>query len=416
MGQNGNDLPKNAVMIFKNTRLITLLIIMSSTMVCAQNIYDSKFQWKIPGGKYINPVSFFSMHGYVNAVFAAPSAQWTSSNFNGLGAPGQVLVPNTNNSSFQNDEALWISSELTENTSILMELHLVASPSGTGMAGPGGLTIVLTEANANWKIYKNYANISVGTFWSPFGIHNQDWLGAQNLFSLMPLASGAYPTHYNEKGIRVDGFLSHEENWGLNYVMSLGNGYDAWDISGYKSWDMNENKTFNSRVSVFPGFGENLNIGFSYANGLINEGDTLSSINSSTYYDLSFNSIGIDLKATTKFVELRSYAILTQKNYQSPVSRFVANDNVTGLMCEMSKPIEFKENKWCRSIVPKLRWDYLLNDKNFLVSNALELSTISFGMNFHINKSFNFSVDYNVLNEIDDFNNNRLITRVSAEF
>ena len=65
----------------------------------------------------------------------------------------------------------------------------------------------------------------------------------------MPLASGAYPTHYNEKGIRVDGFLSHEENWGLNYVMSLGNGYDAWDISGYKSWDMNENKTFNCKFS-----------------------------------------------------------------------------------------------------------------------------------------------------------------------
>jgi hypothetical protein len=403
-------------MIFKNARLIVLMITMSSTMVCAQNIYDSKFQWKIPGGKYINPVSFFSLHGYVNGVFAGPSAQWTASNFSGIGMPGQVLVPNTNNSSFQNDEALFISSEITDNTSILMELHLVASPSGNGMAGPGGLTIVLTEANANWKIYKNYANISIGTFWSPFGIHNQDWLGAQNLFSLMPMASGAYPTHYNEKGIRLDGLLSHGENWGLNYVMSLGNGYDAWDISGYTSWDMNENKTFNSRVSIFPGFGEKFNLGFSYANGLINEGDTLSPMNSSTHYDLSFNSIGIDLKAITKIVELRGYAILTKKNYQSVISGSVANDNVTGIMGEISKPFKFKENKLCSSIVPKLRWDYLLNDINLFTASEVELSTISFGMNFHINKNFRFSVDYNVLNEIEDFNNNRLITRVSAVF
>ena len=81
-----------------------------------------------------------------------------------------------------------------------------------------------------------------------------------------------------------------------------------------------------------------------------------------------------------------------------------------------SKPFKFKENKLCSSIVPKLRWDYLLNDINLFTASEVELSTISFGMNFHINKNFRFSVDYNVLNEIEDFNNNRLITRVSAVF
>ena len=67
-----------------------------------------------------------------------------------------------------------------------MEIHLVNSPSGTGAAGPGGLTLVLTEANAKFKLYKNYANIAAGIFWVPFGIHNNDWLGAQNLFTTIP--------------------------------------------------------------------------------------------------------------------------------------------------------------------------------------------------------------------------------------
>ena len=49
---------------------LLLLVFYSTSTAYAQDIYEDKYQWKIPGGKYIDPVSFFSLHGYVNAVYA----------------------------------------------------------------------------------------------------------------------------------------------------------------------------------------------------------------------------------------------------------------------------------------------------------------------------------------------------------
>ena len=144
------------------------MVFYSTSTVYAQDIYEDKYQWKIPGGKYIDPVSFFSLHGYVNAVYAGESPEWKQGNFNGIGMPGQDILPNTNTSSFNNDVALWLSSELTEKASVIMELHLVNNPSGVGAAGPGGITFVLTEANLRYKLIKNHLAVSAGTFWSVF--------------------------------------------------------------------------------------------------------------------------------------------------------------------------------------------------------------------------------------------------------
>ncbi|MBL4594587.1 MAG: hypothetical protein JKX68_12340, partial [Flavobacteriales bacterium] len=252
------------------------LVLFLTTNLLSQELYSDDYQWKIPGGNYIDPNSFFSLHGYVNAVYGSTSKDWKLGSMNGIGMPGQVLIPNTDKGSFQTDEALWISSEITNKTSVLMEIHLVTSPSGIGAAGPGGLTLVLTEANAKFKLYKNYANIAAGTFWSPFGIHNNDWLGAQNLFTTIPYASSAFPSHYNEKGIRLDGFFG-KNKIGVNYVFSIGNGYNAYDISGYQAVDNNNNKTITGRISLFPYLQENLNIGISYANGELSKGDPMSS-------------------------------------------------------------------------------------------------------------------------------------------
>ena len=62
---------------------LLLLVFYSTSSVYAQDIYEDKYQWKIPGGKYIDPVSFFSLHGYVNAVYAGESPEWKQGNFNG---------------------------------------------------------------------------------------------------------------------------------------------------------------------------------------------------------------------------------------------------------------------------------------------------------------------------------------------
>ena len=384
-----------------------------SISISGQSLYEGEYQWRIPGGNYIDPTSFFSVHGYVNAVFAGESAEWTSGNMNGIGKPGHVIIPNTNTSSFNNDEALWISSELGPRALIMMELHLVNDPSGGGAAGPGGLTFVLTEANLKYEVIKDYLSISMGTFWSVFGIHNQDWLGAQNLFSTIPLASGAYLTHYNEKGVRLDGHFQ-QGNWGWNYVFSLGNGFNAFDISGYNSFDRNNNKTFNGRISVFPGLKRSLNIGMSYGRGLLFEQDLNADPETIGYYDNNFEAVGLDLLWKRNDFKLRSYLIaselmLTNQNNSLDLSSL-------GWMGEMSYTVALDNALGVKNIIPKFRYDWL--EKNqFDPELSDTYQTIGLGLNFEILDNFLLSMDYNWINEENlEVDNNRFILRASANF
>lgn len=392
---------------------LLLLAFYSTSTVYAQDIYEDKYQWKIPGGKYIDPVSFFSLHGYVNAVYAGESPEWKQGNFNGIGMPGHIILPNTNTSSFNNDVALWLSSELTEKASVIMELHLVNNPSGVGAAGPGGLTFVLTEANLRYKLIKNYLAVSAGTFWSVFGIQNQDWLGAQNLFTTIPLASGAYITHHNERGLRLDGSFAKGE-WGLNYVFSVGNGFNAWDISGYNSFDNNNNKTINGRVSVFPGFGEHLNIGISYGQGLLFERDLSAASDTKQFYDNSFKAFGADITAKWNDFSLRSYLIQSEEILiNNQAEKIFPN---TGFMAELSFKQGLGENSKIDAVIPKIRFDQL--DKSMFVEGTDDVyTTISFGLNFQINSNFLLSLDHNWINEKNfSLDNNRMVARVSANF
>ena len=66
----------------------TLFFLLSFAFIAnshAQDIYEGTYQWRIPGGQYIDPVSFFSLHGYVNGVYASASEQWKQGNMNGIG-------------------------------------------------------------------------------------------------------------------------------------------------------------------------------------------------------------------------------------------------------------------------------------------------------------------------------------------
>jgi hypothetical protein len=382
-------------------------------LLFGQKSYENKYQWQIPGGRYVDPTSFFSLHGYVNAVYGSSSKEWKNGNFNGLGMPGQVILPNTNKASFTNDAALWVGSDINPYSSLLMEIHLVTSPSGVGASGPGGLTLVLTEANAKIKLYKSLANISIGTFWSTFGIQNEDWLGAQNLFSTIPLASGAYLTHYNEKGLRLDGYIS-KNKYGLNYVLSYGNGYNAWDISGYNSFDLNENKALNGRIAIFPGFEDKLQLGLSIGTGTINESDLDSNSLNKSDYDHSFLALGADLTALFNGFKFRTYLIQSEEELQNSKQRITLHN--LGLMSELSYKFKFKNNKKIESIDPKFRFDYL-NKKQKEFEPSDTFINYSFGANFQLNSSFVVSLDYNFLTEKENkIDNDRFVVRVSANF
>lgn len=400
----------------KKTKLLLIILFLgaiSNSSLQAQAIYEDTYQWRIPGGKYIDPVSFFSLHGYVNAVYAGESPEWKQGNFNGIGKPGQVILPNSNVASFTNDEALWISSELGERASVTMELHLVNDPSGNGAAGPGGLTLVLTEANLRYKLYKNYLSLSAGTFWSVFGIQNQDWLGAQNLFSTIPLASGAYLTHFNERGLRLDGFID-KGDWGFNYVFSVGNGFNAWDISGYNSFDLNSNKTFNGRVSVFPGLSDALNIGLSYGSGLLSEQDLNADPQSKQFFNNKYKAWGVDAIWKQKEFKLRSYLIASKEILSNSQENLELSN--LGWMAEMSYKIKAGEKLGIDAVIPKFRYDYL-DKSQFVPIDSDIYKTISLGVNVQIQENYIISLDYNWITESNyDLDNNRLVARISANF
>jgi hypothetical protein len=392
---------------------LTVILLGISLSINAQDVKKSTFEWQAPGGQYINPSSFFSMHGYVNAVFGGASKNWTDGNFNGLGMPGQLLVPNTNHSAFTSDEALWISSEMSDKTSLVMELHLVSSPSGTGASGPGGLTIVMTEANATWEIIEKYTKVSFGTFWSPFCKVNTEWLGAQNLFALIPQASGAYITHYNEKGIRLSGYYQKSEKTGFNYAFTLGNGFNAYDVSGYNSWDFNENKTINTRIGIFPGAGENFEVGFSAGLGDVsNENMELSSTNI-TAVKSDFIAIGSDFSLKYNNLTTKGYIIYSEKTFhQNSIEHLVYGNGIFG---EIKYQINIKSSI-IESFSPKARIDYLKTSSNFILISDYKFNGYSFGVNFQVNKRFTISLDQNILLENSPIDNNRFIAKVSAEF
>lgn len=324
-----------------------------------------------------------------------------------------VIVPNTNNASFNNDEALWISSELGDKLLVMMELHIVNDPPGSGAAGPGGITFVLTEANFRYELIKDYLAVSMGTFWSVFGIQNQDRLGAQNLFSTMPMASGAYLTHFNEKGLRLDGHFELN-GWGFNYVMSLGSGFNAYDIRGYNSFDLNSNNAFNTRVSVFPGFQKDLNIGFSYSNGLLFKQDLTASADSQEFFDNNFEAYGLDALWQINDLKVRSYLISSTQKLAN--SNETIDLNALGWMSEVSYRISTKGKLGIDAIIPKFRYDFL-DKAEFDSQLSDKYQTTGLGLNFQIQNNFILNVDYNWINEEKiKLNNDRFILRASVNF
>ena len=155
--------------------------------------------------------------------------------------------------------------------------------------------------------------------------------------------------------IRLDGFLGKKKS-GLNYVFSYGNGYSAYDVSGYQAVDNNNNKTLTGRISIFPYFQNKLNIGLSYANGAISNGDQLADDTLVNHYASNFESIGADLTIDSfKNLKFRSYLILTKRSYYS-YNKSITN-NLYGYMVELSYTIDVVKMENIKSIIPKIRYD-----------------------------------------------------------
>ena len=385
---------------------------------------DLQYRWKTAGRHYVVPLAFFSIHGYLEGVFASASPDWTAADPTQLGAPGHLLVPNTTENSFQYDAAIFISTDTSTHTRSLIELHLVSDPSGQGAAGPGGLTIAITEASISWDIYKSYFTLGGGLYWAPFGIVNIDWLGGQALFPLVPRASGAFPAHYNERGVRINGAASLGRGVGVNYVLSLGNGLQTYDLGGQASFDNNGDKTFISRVGVFPGLGPSLELGASFATGYLRDAvDVDLGLDDPLRYESRFTAVGGDLVWSLDALKLRGYYIYSQEALEEGAS---ARPDLTrqGAMFETHYDVFVDVPLGnVRAIAPKARFDWLSTDVlsgGGTTTENFQTAVYSLGVDI---KSAGvvgavLSLEYHIQNEIKgpSLDNDRFIARLLAKF
>lgn len=417
----------------KSARILGLLFtfLFASSLQAQDNDFDvsvgedeTGYQWQTPAGKYLDPNSFFSLHGYVNGVYAGESEHWLVADPTQLAAPGQLLVPNTDKSAFQYDVALIFGSEMSERTRILFEAHYVSDPSGRGAAGPGGSTIAITEATGSFDLIPQYLTISGGLFWSPFGIVNKEWLGAQNNFGLLPRAMGAYPVHFNERGVRLNGFFELGDNAAINYVASIGNGVSNYNISGQSAYDNNNNKTITSRIGIFPGLGKDLDIGFSYMMGDLRDVTNTADfgVADPERYVASTSAFGADLTFKKNDIELRGYYISSSEDLEDEGSNSPGSINREGYMAEATYLIRV-ENDHFLGIKPRVRYDFIetgLLQENGPDLEVLDLSTssISFGVDLVIADNFRFSFDHTMSTESGqtELKNDRFVGKIIAQF
>lgn len=395
------------------------------------------FRWETVGGMYLDPTSFFSLHGYVNAVFAGFSRDWTAPDPTQVGMPGQLLVPNTRFGAFQQDLMLMVSSEMSSRNRAMIELHLVSDPMGgpMGAAGPAGLTIAWTEANASWDIVPPFLTLTGGLYWAPFGTVNQDWMGAQNLFTLIPRASGAFPAHWNERGVRLHGAVGLGGDFGVNYVLSLGNGIRSYDIMGLTSFDFDQNKTLVGRVGVFPGLGTKLNVGYSFAFGALRVGgDPTLPADNPQAYAATIIAHGGDVSFAYAGLLVRGYAILSQESFEAAGAPAPPTLNRLGALAEVSYLFTPGSPWWIiKSVLPKVRFDFI--DTATLASGGTVTSpartaVVSFGVNLYPNAEFQYrserypyenfylSLEYHIQSEMTgaSLDNDRFVVKLTGRF
>ena len=178
---------------------------------------------RTPSGRYVDPASFFRLHGYARLGLAEVGDELGSE----PSRTPQILLsgisPRTgrNESGFVGDAALFIAGEAFEGFSGALELHFVGN----------ALDPVLTEARAIWEVLDGGEDgrmafrVAGGRYWWPFGIHNAEWFSALNRFSaISPAAAEVVPAHYNELGIMGEGEILLSPRLGLNFILSVGNG------------------------------------------------------------------------------------------------------------------------------------------------------------------------------------------------
>lgn len=396
----------------------------------------TSFAWKTAGGNYADPTSFFFLHGYVNSVFAkfvgGGNAEDTAGN--PLPAPGQLGLPApAGNGAFQADWALFLGSEIAENLKVIYEHHWVKSGNGNK----------ITEMNVQWAPVKNWW-VSGGLYWAPFGILNQDWLQAQNLFATIPNATRAFPFHSNVVGFRVNGDYAVNDAAGVNLVLSLDNGSSGMSIAQQElGGDSNDNKQVQGRLGIFPGLGKNLEIGYSFAldrfrnaeQALANRsGKSGTTATDPLSYPAFFTAHGLDLTAHAleNRLKVRGYYINSRENLEGDPTTTGAGASFSatdvgallrqGLMGEASF-VFLKDVAKLKEVLVKLRYDQSWVENLALVGGTptrvlFNDRVTSLGLEVKPHQHVRIGVEYHIAEELgrQQVDNNGVVVKMTGEF
>jgi len=344
----------------------------------------------------------YSLYGGVTAVFSDFGGDFPTDEV----PPGQLLVAPSDKASFQYDWALFIGTNVSESVRLLVETHFVSSPGGGFKP-----EIVTTEANVTYSPFENDTlRVSMGQYWAPFGVVTDDWFSAENLFALLPEAAKAFPSHYNERGVKVEGQKAFAGGWGLNYAVSLGNGVSGVAIGDQHSFDQNEDKAVIGRLGIFPGT-SNLEVGFSVFSGKFrDEGDLSVPIDDPVRYAADFNAYGLDAVYRAARFKLRGYWI-------SSTEDLIGAQEIDreGFMLEGSW-VGYEGLGIVTSLEPKIRYDRVERDQLF--GTPLKDEVIAVGLDIWLRGSAVLRVDYFMHNEGDqrDLDRDGIAIRLTGVF
>ena len=273
-------------------------------------------QHSTPSGGYADPASFFFLHGYVTLTYADFEKGFGSV----PGSTSQILVTGTSSrsnkheSGFRNDSCLFIGSEVSETLKGVVELHLVGN----------ALDPVITESKITWtplETSEDRASLRIiaGRYWWPFGIHNAEWFSSENQFNLLsPVAAEVVPAHYNELGIMAEGEWQFAEKFGMNYLLSIGNGVSSFELSdntgSSNAFDLNSNRVVTIRLGFLP-WVEDLEMGVNFAHGGLRRGaDTSYAASDARRYEADLMAYGFDASYQLKDLMLRSYWYFSEED------------------------------------------------------------------------------------------------------
>ena len=278
---------------------------------------------KTPSGHYIDPASFFRFHGYITLTNAVTGDDLGSE----TGMTPHILISGfhpelgKNVSGFKNDAALFVGGEPFEGVGSVIEIHFVGN----------AMDPVITEAKVMWDIIEGAGlpyslRIVAGRFWWAFGIHNDEWFSAINEFNVIsPAAGEVLPAHYNEVGLMAEGEYRISKDFGLNYVLSIGNGVPGFELMGNvmnTSEDNNKRRAYTGRLGLVLQQELMLELGLSFGNGQLRSTGSSLEIGKAEYYKADYNAYGADLTLEYKNVNLRSYLYHSEENlWDSPINK-----------------------------------------------------------------------------------------------